>query len=115
MMMLIRYDYGEKKVWSVVHVPSPEARDKRHLHRQLGTLKTDRTRHINRIKGLLDQSGGETQEQGISKAGNRPIRAIAIEIAWGWLRHQAESETPRSQAGASCVFFVKSNPWSALT
>ena len=51
--MLIRYDYGEKKVWSVVHVPSVEAEDKRHLHRQLGTLKTDRTRHINRIKGLL--------------------------------------------------------------
>ncbi|MCD6554111.1 MAG: IS110 family transposase [Chloroflexi bacterium] len=205
--MLIRYDYGEKKVWSVVHVPSVEAEDKRHLHRQLGTLKTDRTRHINRIKGLLVgqgvripvradflerletvrlwdgsplppglrsrlereyaglqfvnqqikeleaerremirtsddpsveqvrvlmrlrgigensawlfvmeffgwrefrnrrqvggltgltptpyQSGDESQEQGISKAGNRPIRAMAIEIAWGWLRHQPHSE-----------------------
>jgi len=57
MMMLIRYDYGEKKVWSVVHVPSVEAEDKRHLHRQLGTMKTDRTRHINRIKGLLAGQG----------------------------------------------------------
>ena len=56
-MMLIRYDYGEKKVWSVVHVPSVEAEDKRHLHRQLGTMKTDRTRHINRIKGLLAGQG----------------------------------------------------------
>jgi transposase len=208
--MLMRYDYGEKKVWSVVHVPSPEAEDKRHLHRQLTTLKGDRTRHINRIKGLLVgqgvrlpvgagflerldevrlwdgsvlpkglrarlareyaglqfvaqqikaveaerrqvvstsddpgvekvrhlmrlrgigvnsawlfvmeffgwrelhnrrqvgglagltptpyQSGDEAQEQGISKAGNRPIRAMAIEIAWGWLRHQPESELSR--------------------
>ena len=207
--MLIRYDYGEKKVWSVVNVPSPEAEDKRHLHRQLGTLKTDRTRHINRIKGLLVgqgmrmpvksdflerleevrlwdgsalprglrsrlereyvglqfmgqqikdveaersetirtsddpsvekvkklllrgignnsawlfgmeffgwrefrnrrqvgglagltstpyQSGDKAQEQGISKAGNRPIRAMAVEIAWGWLRHQPDSELSR--------------------
>ena len=55
--MLIRYDSGERKVWSVVHVPSVEAEDKRHLHRQLSILKTDRTRHINRIKGLLHGQG----------------------------------------------------------
>jgi transposase len=205
--MLIRYDYGEKKVWSVVHVPSPEAEDKRHLHRQLATRKVDRTRHINRIKGLLAgqglrmpvgpdflkrldkvrlwdgsalpkglrarlereyaclqfvnqqikeleaerteairtsddpsvekvrhlmrlrgigdnsawlfvmeffgwrkfrnrrqvgglsgltptpyQSGDESQEQGIDKSGNCPIRAMTIEIAWGWLRYQPQSE-----------------------
>jgi transposase len=205
--MLIRYDYGEKKVWSVVHVPSPEAEDKRHLHRQLTTRKVDRTRHINRIQGLLVgqgvrmpvgadflerldkvclwdgsalpkglrprlereyaclqfvnqqikdleterteairtsddpsvvkvrqlmrlrgigdnsawlfvmeffgwrkfrnrrqvgglsgltstpyQSGDESQEQGIDKAGNRPVRTMAVEIAWGWLRYQPQSE-----------------------
>lgn len=208
--MLIRYDCGEKKVWSVVNVPSVEAEDKRHLHRELATLKTDRTRHINRIKGLLVgqgvrlpvrdnflegiesirlwdgsplpsglrarveqeyanlqfvqqqikaleaerkqlirtsndpsvekvrwlmrlkgigensawlfvmeffgwrqfrnrrevgalagltptpyQSGDGSREQGISKAGNRPIRAMVIEIAWGWLRHQPQSELSR--------------------
>lgn len=205
--MLMRYQLGEKRVWSVVQVPSPEAEDNRHLHRELITLKGDRTRHINRIKGLLSsqgvrirvkadfwerlervrlwngsslpqglrdrvgeeyaslqfvnqqinalerrraqlirdsgdadvekvrqllrlrgigensawlfvmeffawrafhnrreigalagltptphQSGDESQERGISKAGNRPIRAMAIEIAWGWLRHQPQSE-----------------------
>jgi transposase len=205
--MLIRYDYGEKKVWSVVHAPSPEAEDKRHLHRQLATRKVDRTRHINRIKGLLAgqgvrmpvgtdflerldkvrlwdgsalpkglrarlereytclqfvnqqikeleterteairtsddpsvekvrqlirlrgigdnsawlfvmeffgwrkfrnrrqvgglsgltptpyQSGDESQEQGIDKSGNCPIRAMTIEISWGWLRYQPQSE-----------------------
>lgn len=208
--MLMRYDCGEKKVWSVVRPPSPEAEDKRHLHRELSTLKVERTRHINRIKGLLVgqgvhipvkgdflqrldqvrlwdgsplpsrlrvrlerefaalefigeqikeleaerrrlirtstdpsiekvrwllrlkgigensawlftmeffawrdfrnrrevgslagltptpyQSGDESREQGISKAGNRPIRAMAVEIAWGWLRHQPESELTR--------------------
>ncbi len=55
--MLMRYDGGEQKVWSVVHVPSLEVEDKRHLHRELDALKADRTRHSNRIKGLLARQG----------------------------------------------------------
>jgi transposase len=205
--MLIRYDSGEQKVWCVVHVPSVEAEDNRHLHRALKTFKSDRTRHVNRLKGLLVgqgvrlpvsanflervdrvrlwngtpiplglqsrlqrefagfqfvdgqikaleaerrellrtseepsveqvrrllrlrgigensawlfvmeffawrefrtrrqvgglagltptpyQSSEQSREQGISKAGNSPVRSIAIEIAWGWLRHQPDSE-----------------------
>jgi transposase len=205
--MLIRYDSGENKVWSVVHVPSVEAEDSRHLHRQLKSFKADRTRHTNRLKGLLVgqgvripvggdflervervrlwdgtslppglrarlereyvcfqfvdqqvklleaerrellrtsteanveqvrqllrlrgigensawlfvmeffswrafrtrrqvgglagltptpyQSSEQSREQGIDKAGNSPVRSLAIEIAWGWLRHQPESE-----------------------
>jgi transposase len=31
----------------------------------------------------------------VSKAGNRHVRALAIEIAWGWLRYQPESELSR--------------------
>jgi transposase len=204
--MLMRYDLGEKKVWSVVHVPSVEAEDERQLHRELMNLKRERTRHINRIKGLLAsqgavreigagfmeeigavqlwdgsplprrlrmrlereyerirlvnehisrlekereevirtsqqkaveqvrqllrlkgigvnsawlyvmeffawrefhnrrevgalagltptpyQSGESAKESGISKAGNRPVRAMAIEIAWSWLRYQPDS------------------------
>lgn len=206
--LLIRYRLGEAKVWSVVNVPSVEDEDNRHLHRELLALKRERTRHINRIKGLLaavgvrikarwrtlpeqlaeirlwdgsrlppalhcrvlreherlmclqrqivelqadraeclrecqspavqcarkmtslkgigangawllamefftwrglrnrrqigalagltptpHSSGEQGREQGISKAGNRHIRALAIEIAWAWLRFQ-----PRSQ------------------
>lgn len=204
--MLIRYHSGEKKVWSVVHVPSPAEEDERHLHRMLMTRKTERTKHLNRLKGLLVgqgihmevdgdflkrlesirlwdgsrllpglqarlekeyaslqfvaqqvreleterrevlrnsqsgsiekvrqlmrlcgigensawlyvmeffgwrkfhnrreigslaglsptpyQSGDESREQGISKAGNSLIRAMAIEIAWSWIRFQPES------------------------
>jgi hypothetical protein len=54
---LIRYHSDEKKVWNVVHVPSVDAEGKRHLHRQLNTLKGDQTLHINRIKGLLAGQG----------------------------------------------------------
>ena len=55
--MLIRYHNGESRVWSIVHVPSRQAEDARHLHRELLTLKSDRTRITNRIKGLLAAQG----------------------------------------------------------
>jgi len=208
--MLLRYCGGEQKVWSVVHVPTLEAEDRRQLHRELVTVKRDRTRVTNRIKGLLSSqgvvlslgagfverldtvgmwdespmpsalrarlkrewakvecltaqikeleaeraellrtcsdpavemarqllllrgigtnsawlyameffswrgfrnqrevgalaglsptpydSGGMRREQGMSKAGNRHIRAMAIEIAWGWLRFQPDSALTR--------------------
>ncbi len=204
--LLMRSRQGEKKVWSVVRVPQTKDEDDRQLHRELAALKTDRTRHINRIKGLLagqgmrlrlegdfpqrlpqlrlwdgspllprlqarlkrewdrlqlveehikvleterveavrrsqdpkvekvrqllrlngvglnsawlytmeffgwrdfrnakevgalagliptpHQSGDDARELGLSKAGNRHIRAMAIEIAWGWLRYQPDS------------------------
>jgi transposase len=160
---LIGYRSGDKSVWSVVRVPSVEEEDRRHLHRELATLKKDRTRHINRIKGHLSghgirlsvkddflerldrarkwdgtpvppglrarlkrawlytmeffswrkfrnrkevgalagltatphESGASFREQGVSKAGNRHIRGMAIEIAWGWLRYQTDSKLTR--------------------
>jgi transposase len=51
--MLIRWHEGERKVWSVVHVPAVEDEDRRQLHRELIRLKAGRTEHDNRIKGLL--------------------------------------------------------------
>ncbi len=208
--MLMRYDHGEHKVWSVVRVPTVEQEDSRQLHRDLEALRGERTRHINRIKGLLasygvrmrvgadfldrletrrlwdgrpvplglkkrlvreyerlemvkgqikqveaeradfvkisespdvemvrqllclrgiginsswlytmeffgwrefrngrevgalagltptpHQSGDEAQERGISKAGNRHIRSMAIQIAWAWLRWQPRSKLSR--------------------
>jgi transposase len=55
--MLIRYHSGEQKVWRVIRVPSMEAEDARQLHRELMILKSERTRHNNRIKGLLINQG----------------------------------------------------------
>ena len=51
--MLIRWHNGEKKVWSVVHVPTVADEDGRQLHRELIELKAERTELLNRIKGLL--------------------------------------------------------------
>jgi transposase len=208
--MLLRYLSGERHVWKVVRVPTEEEEDRRHLHRELKTVKQARTAVTNRMKGLLatvgvrvreiaelpktlervqlwngealprwlkarlerdwaeweqlgrriaglekqrmellrkgedsgsecarklhqlrgmgpnaswlysleffawrkftnrrqigglagltptpHQSGAERREQGICKAGNRWMRSIAIEIAWGWLRYQPDSELSR--------------------
>ena len=40
-------------------------------------------------------SGESRREQGISKAGNRRVRWMMIELAWGWLRYQPSSELSR--------------------
>jgi transposase len=40
-------------------------------------------------------SGDSRREQGISKAGNRRVRWVMIELAWGWLRYQPESALSR--------------------
>ena len=55
--MLIRYHEGERQVWQVVNVPSVEAEDQRHLHRDLETLKRERASTTARIKGLLRSQG----------------------------------------------------------
>jgi transposase len=41
------------------------------------------------------RSGSIDREQGISKAGNRRLRHIMIELAWLWVRHQPESALSR--------------------
>jgi len=55
--MLMRFASGERGIWSVVRVPSPEAEDARQLHRELKTLQHDRTRVTNRIRALLATQG----------------------------------------------------------
>jgi transposase len=54
---LERYHHGERRVWHVVRVPSVAEEDARHLHRRRETLQQERTRLINRLKGLLTTQG----------------------------------------------------------
>jgi transposase len=41
------------------------------------------------------QSGDSNHDQGISRSGNRRVRALAVEIAWCWLRFQPNSRLSR--------------------
>ena len=54
---LVRYWRGEQDVWRVVRVPSPEAEDRRQLHRELEVLKEERKQHRVRIQSLLFTQG----------------------------------------------------------
>ncbi|KWT70889.1 transposase [Variovorax sp. WDL1] len=51
--MLMRYHAGERRVWAVARIPSPEQEDERRVHRELGRLRQERTAHSNRIRSLL--------------------------------------------------------------
>jgi transposase len=55
--LLIRWAHGERMVWSVVHVPTPEAEAARQLTREIATVREDRTRIRNRILALLATQG----------------------------------------------------------
>ena len=55
-------------------------------------------REVAALAGLTPtpyDSGKRLREQGISKAGNRRVRTLAIEIAWAWLRFQPRSKLSR--------------------
>ena len=61
-------------------------------------------------------SGDSQIEQGISKAGNRRVRALLVELAWKWLRLQPDSALTqwfnrRFAAGANACAGSASWPW----
>lgn len=62
-----RHVAGELGVWSVVHVPSIADEDRRQLHRELTTLTWERTRLVNRIKGLLALHGVVLTRRGLPR------------------------------------------------
>jgi transposase len=55
--LLARYVQGDRRVWRVVRVPTVADEDARQLPRTWETLAEDRTRLINRLKGLLATQG----------------------------------------------------------
>ena len=55
-------------------------------------------RQLGACVGLVPQpydSGTMRKDQGISKQGNRRVRALLIELAWMWLRYQPNSALSR--------------------
>ncbi len=52
-------------------------------------------REVGAFPGLTPtpyDSGGSRREQGISKTGRGRVRALSIQISWGWLRFQPQSK-----------------------
>ncbi len=59
--MLVRYQNGETKVWSVLYIPTASEEDDRRLHRELERLKKERVAHLNRIRSLLILQGAREE------------------------------------------------------
>ena len=61
----------------------------------LGWREFKNSKQVGSCAGLTPtpyDSGDSIREQGISKAGNKRIRKMMIELSWLWLRHQPQSE-----------------------
>ena len=55
-------------------------------------------RQLGSLAGLTPtpyDSGESRREQGISKAGNRRVRWMMVQLSWGWLQYQPDSELSR--------------------
>jgi transposase len=64
------------------------------VHELFGWRHFNNRREVAGCAGLTPtpyNSGSSRREQGISKAGNRRLRALLVELAWLWLRHQPQS------------------------
>ena len=60
--------------------------------------KFQNRRELGSLAGLTPtpyDSGESRREQGISKAGNRRVRWMMVQLSWGWLQYQPESELSR--------------------
>ena len=83
--MWLRHHGGEK-VWSVVHVPSGAAEDRRQLHRDLLELQGERPPHVNRLKGLLAGCGLAVPTSGDDfvevREGRRPWDGTPVPAGW---------------------------------
>jgi transposase len=63
-----------------------------------GWRQFEKVKEVGAAAGLAPtpyDSGGSKIEQGISKCGNRRVRALMIELAWFWLRYQPYSPLSR--------------------
>jgi transposase len=68
------------------------------VHELFGWREFRNRRELGACVGLTPTpyaSGASQREQGISKAGSRRLRSLLVELAWGWLRWQPDSELSR--------------------
>lgn len=72
--VLLRWSHGERGVWSVVHVPTPEAEAARQVTREIATVRADRARVRNRLLARLATQGIRCSLRGHFVTGLDPLR-----------------------------------------
>jgi transposase len=116
--VLMAYARGERKVCSMVRVPTADEEDAKRQHRERERLIAARTAHVNRIRGLLATQGVKVTTplrpdwldllKAMHTGDGRPIPPrLMAELGREWQRLQlviemieaVESERERAQAG----------------
>jgi transposase len=116
--VLMAYARGERKVCSMIRVPTADEEDAKRQHRERERLIAARTAHVNRIKGLLATQGVKVTTplrpdwlellKGLHTGDGRPIPPrLMAELGREWQRLQlviemieaVDSERERAQAG----------------
>ena len=85
---------AEAKIMQLIDLKSIGPVGGQELFNEVFYRSFDNRRQLGSYFGLAGtpyDSGESRREQGISKAGNRRARRMAIELAWLWLRHQPGS------------------------
>src|SRR5438445_12468610 len=90
--MLMRYVGGERRVWTVLHVPTAEQEDARRPHRERERLDRERLAHSNRIRGLLVLHNIRVKTIGGAKWGQRlqALRAHVLAQLWAEIGRESE-------------------------
>jgi transposase len=89
--MLMRFDSGEKKVWSVLRVPTEAEEDARRPHRERARLVKERGAHIVRIKSLLVMHSVRLKRVG-GQGWEQRLRGLGLPAR---LRQELEREAER--------------------
>lgn len=83
---LVRFEAGEKKVWSVLRVPTQAEEDARRPHRERERLVKERRAHVARMKSLLvmhnvrlKRVGGQAWQQRLKALGLPPAVCAELE------------------------------------
>jgi transposase len=95
--MLVRRHEGEKRVWSVLRVPTPAQEDRRQLHRELVTAKRDRGRVVVRVKALLATQGVRVEKRGELPESFAALRMWNGEPLRAGLRERLERERRKAR------------------
>jgi transposase len=94
--LLLRWHGGERHVWSVVHVPAPEAEAQRQVTREIATVREDRKRVRNRIQGVLATQG------------------VRLELDATFLAHLATAQTGDGRALPTAFRLRLEREWAHL-
>jgi transposase len=89
---------AEAKIMQLVDLKSIGPVGGQELVNEVFYRSFDNRRQVGSYFGLTGtpyNSGNRQRDQGISKAGNRRARELAIELAWLWTIHQPDSELTR--------------------